>query len=363
VLYEARTYERFRRTFAFDVTARFFFILTLRDALQNERENEKSVRSLRERNEAFAEAGLLNDIEVDQARQDELRARNRVIQVERDLATALDDFKLFLGLPIQVDLPLEVEGYLTPERWAFLELEPSPQAVVSLALARRLDHLNIVERVDDAERRVVVARDALRAGLDLEVGAAAASPLGEPGKISLDDTAWTVGLEADLPFDRLPERNTYRASLISLDQSRRNVETSADNITAEVREEFLFLRAARESYEIQKNAVTLAARRVESTELQLEAGRADTRDVLESQNSLLEARNALTAALSDFILSGLALYRDMELIRIGPEGFSVETDPLLPGHEPPPTDAAGPAADPAGPPADPSGPAEEGGSP
>jgi outer membrane protein TolC len=339
VLYEARAYERFRRTFAFDVASRFFAILRQMDALENERENEKRVRTLRERNEAFAEAGQLNEIQVDQARQDELRARNRVVEVERDLQTALDGFKLFLGLPITAGLPLETEGYLDLDRWDFLELEPAERTVIDVALSRRLDHLTVIERAEDAGRRVLVARDALRAGLDLAVRADASSPLDEPGSISLDDTAWRVDLALDLPLDRLPERNAYRASLVDLERARRDVEESADEVTTDLREELLFLDAARESYEIQRNAVELAERRVESSELQLEAGRVDTRDVLESQDALLEARNALTAALIDYILSGLALYRDMELVRVGPEGFHVDSTPLLaPDAAPAPED-------------------------
>jgi outer membrane protein TolC len=335
VLYQARSYERFRSTFAFEVTTRFFSILRQMDTLENERENVKLVTTLRARNEAFAEAGKLNEIELGQARQDELRAQNRVIEVERDLASLLDAFKLFLGLPIQAELPLDTEGYLSLERWPFLELEPDQQAAVALALERRLDHLTTVERLEDAERKALVAQDALRAGLDVGLRGDVASGLDEPGSISLDDTLWRVDIAMDLPVDRLPERNAWRARLIAVDESRRAVEESSDSITADLRTELWFLTAARESYEIQQHAVLLAEQRVESTELQLQAGRVETRDVLDAQNSLLEARNALTSALINYILSGLALYRDMELIRVGPEGVHVDTSPLLPGGAPP----------------------------
>jgi outer membrane protein TolC len=335
VLYQARSYERFRSTFAFEVTTRFFSILRQMDTLENERENVKLVTTLRARNEAFAEAGKLNEIELGQARQDELRAQNRVIEVERDLASLLDAFKLFLGLPIQAELPLDTEGYLSLERWPFLELEPDQQEAVALALGRRLDHLSTVERLEDAERKALVAQDALRAGLDVGLRGDVASGLDEPGSISLDDTLWRLDIAMDLPVDRLPERNAWRARLIAVDQSRRAVEESSDSITADLRTELWFLTAARESYEIQKHAVLLAEQRVESTELQLQAGRVETRDVLDAQNSLLEARNALTSALINYILSGLALYRDMELIRVGPEGVHVDTSPLLPGGAPP----------------------------
>lgn len=329
VLYEARVYERFRRTFAFDVTERFFGILRQLDTLSNEQENSRSLTLLRERNEAFAEAGQLNEIQVDQALQDELRARNRVIDVQRTLQNQLDSFKLLLGLPIDTALPLNPADNLDLSRWPFLDLDPAEELVIDLALANRFDQLTLDQQVEDAERRVVVAEDGLRAGLDVVLSGSSTSSEGQP--FDHDGSTvrpWRLALELDLPIDIIPERNAYRESLINLDRSRRNAEESTDRIVADVRDALRSLAAARESYKIQENAVVLASRRVESTELNLEAGRADTRDVLESKEALLQARNGLTADVTDYILSGLALYRDMELLRITDAGVSVETGPV-----------------------------------
>jgi outer membrane protein TolC len=329
VLYEARVYERFRRTFAFDVTERFFSILRQINTLTNEEENARGLTLLRERNEAFAEAGQLNEIQVDQALQDELRARNRVIDAERSLETQLDAFKLLLGLPIGSDLPLDASDNLSLERWPSLDIDAPEQLVVELALANRFDHLTALQRVEDAERRVLVAVDALGLGLDLVLSGSSASPEGQP----LDHTGgsvrpWRLALELDLPVDLIPERNFYRESMINLERAHRDAEESADRIVADMREALRSLAAVRKLYEIQERAVELAERRVLSTELNLEAGRAETRDVLESKEALLQARNSLTANLTEFILSGLALYRDMELLRVSDLGIDVETAPI-----------------------------------
>ena len=333
VLYQARSYERFRRTFAFDVASRFFRILVQVDTLSNEEANYESLSKLRERNEAFAEAGLLTDIQVDQARQDELRAENRVIEATRDLQSALDDFKLFLGLPIETPLTLDAGDDQSLEAWQSLELEIAEARAVEVALASRLDFLTSQDRVVDAGRRARVAADALRAGLDISVSGAATSSEGRP--LDFDDSAflWDVDLTFDAPWNRLPERNTYRAALITLQAARRRAEQDADTIRADLRDSLRRLQAARAGYEIQSGAVVLAQRRVESTELNLEAGRASTRDVLEAQEDLLAANNAETSALADYILSGLALFRDMELLRVSEEGLSIETEPLLASAE------------------------------
>jgi outer membrane protein TolC len=328
VLYQARDYERFRRTFAFEVAARMFRIAQQVDTLGNEEQNFASLVVIRERNEAFAEAGQLLDIEVDQALQDELRARTRVVEAQRTLDALYDDFKLFLGLPVETGLRIRDEeleqlfGLVVPV------VEFDEELAAGVALARRLDHQTEVERLGDAERFVVIAEDALRAGLNLNATVNAASQEGQP--LVFEDTAvpWAASLELDLPIDRLPERNAYRTALVGRELARRSAEESADFVRSDVRAALRELEAAREQVDIQANAVILAERRVESSRMQQEAGRADTRDLLESQEALVEAKNAEVAARVDYTLARLALYRDMELLRVDEGGLRVELEPL-----------------------------------
>ena len=328
VLYEARVYERFRRTFAFDVASNFFRILQQENVLQNERQNEANLGTLRERNEAFAEAGLLNDIQVDQARQNELAARNRVIDAERQLQAQLDDFKLFLGLPIEMDLVLDEGENLDLEAWDVLGIELSQELAIEVALERRLDYLTLLDRVVDAERRSGVIADSLRAGLDINANVNGTSAEGRPLEVREPGIDFDVSIAFDAPLNRVAERNAYRESLIVLERARRAAIQGADQIRADVRDGLRRLVAARQSYEIQTNAVVLADRRVESAQLNLEAGRASTRDVLEATEDLVQARNAATGSLTQYILSGLGLYRDMELVRVGGGSIEIETELL-----------------------------------
>lgn len=339
VLYEARAYERFRRTFAVQVAQSFFRVLEQVDRLENEEANYKNLVTLRERNEAFAEAGRLTDIQVDQARQDEFRAQDRLISARRDLEGALDDFKFQLGLPIETKLTLEEGDQRRLEGWAGLRVDLDEEEVVPLALTRRLDHLTVVDQVEDAERGVVVAADALRLGLDLRAGAELESD-GRPFALHGDDIGWNLGLGVDLPIDRIPERNAYRRAKIARDAAVRALEESTDRVRSELRDDLRSFQAARASFEIQRGAVELAERRIESAVLNLEAGRASTRDVLEAQDDLLSAQNDLAGNLTDTVLAGLALYRDMELFEVGEDGITLDPDGLL--VVPPPAPAPEP---------------------
>jgi hypothetical protein len=175
-------------------------------------------------------------------------------------------------------------------------------------------------------------------GLDVQVIAGAESDVGQPLDYDFDSAPWTAALFIDLPVGRLPQRNTYRAALIAAQASQRDAEELSDSIAADLREALREAATTLESYEIQRSAETLAARRVESTQLNLQAGRADTRDILEAQEDLVAARNAATAALIELRLAQLALFRDVEVLRVDPGGFSVYREalarPLPPAHPP-----------------------------
>lgn len=328
VLYEARSYERFRRTFAFDVVSRYFRVLAQAETLKNEELNQDNLTRLRERNEAFAQAGQLSDIQVDQARQDELRAQNRVVDARRSLADRFDELKLFLGLPVEVALALDPAELARIEDLELSLGELGSEQAIALALHERLDYANAQGRVVDAERRIGVFANALRTGLDVTVEGATTSPADRPSAFRANDSNASVSLAVDLPFNRLPERNDYRARLIALDASRRAAERSRDEVGAQVRSAERALLAAAQSYDIQTGAVALADRRVDSATLNLEAGRASTRDLLEAQEAKRQAQNAAINARVDVLLAQLALLRDLELLHLGPDGLGVDTERL-----------------------------------
>jgi outer membrane protein TolC len=324
VVYEVRSYERFRRSFAVDVATRLYGILQQKDVVENEIANLENLRTLRERNEELESAGRLSDIDVDQARQDEVDSRNRLIVAEQRYLTLIDDFNLFLGLPVETSLSIAPEELERLYETLEVELELDEQQIVAIALAERLDYHTALESVEDAQRRVNVAEDALRAAIDVVAGVDARSEAGKPLSVDKDLTTATLGLDIDLPIDQLPERNDYRAALIALAAAERDAEELADVITADIRLALRDAETTRETYALQRGAVVLAERRVESARLRLDAGRATTRDILEAQESLLDAQNRATAALINHRLAQLALFRDMEALRVDERGIAVE---------------------------------------
>jgi outer membrane protein TolC len=324
LLYQARSFERFRRTFAVDVADRFYTVLQARDVVVNQEANVKSLTQLTQRNQALAAAGRLSDIDAGQAHQDELSSQVSLLAARERLENRLDDLKLFMGLPIEFELALDPKALDDLTRTKIVDLQFVEHQAIEFALANRLDYLNRVDQVADTERKVYVAADALRAALGVVAQAHNPSQNGQPTKFNFQDSTWSVGLALDLPLNRLSERNTYRKALIAEDVAKRAQEQAGDQIAVDLREELRVTEERRETYKIQLSAMALAEQRVASIRLKLEAGRTDTRTLLEAERSLLDAQNAVTSALIDYNIARLDLLRDLEVLRVDHGGVGAD---------------------------------------
>ena len=148
----------------------------------------------------------------------------------------------------------------------------------------------------------------------------------KPLKFEPRHPEYGAGLELDLPLDRKRERNVFRTSFIDLERQKRSLPELEDRIKQSVRQSYRRLNLALESYDIQKQALELAEKRVESTLLLQEAGRAETRDFLDSQDSLLAAQNNLTTAVVEHTIARLEFLLNIETLRVRQNGFIASLD-------------------------------------
>lgn len=324
LVYEVRSFERFRRQLSVDIAARLLRLNQSLDTIENERRNNENVSKIRERNESLSRAGRLSDIQVDQARQDELSSQDRLISAKQNYAGLVDSFKLLLGLPMRVDLSID-EGELG--RLVVLGGgldQVSVQEAEDIAYQNRPDFMTSVDQVVDAERRSRIAADALRMGLNVASSINVSSDLRNPVKFNFQDVSWDLGVLIDLPIQRMEERNAYRAALIRWQAATRGAQEFEDNISIRLRDLIREVKARRESHAIQASAVGLAEKRVESAGLNLQAGRASTRDLLEAQDSLVSSRNAEIRAQIEYTLARLDLALDMGILRVDESGIRIE---------------------------------------
>ncbi|MCD6365696.1 MAG: TolC family protein [Planctomycetes bacterium] len=347
VIYSIYTFERFKRTLAVRVATGYLNVLKQLDRIANARDNYRGLQLASNRARRRADAGRLSEMEADQARQNELSARDRWVLAQDSYQRSLDSLKLILGLPTDARITLDKHeldslsssaepaiGSTTGEK--IIEpgaFEMRENEAIALALDNRLDFRINEGRVFDAQRAVVVAADGLKADLTLTGSASMSdtrslsSSNSNRGQLRPERGQYSASLSSNLPWDRTSERNTYRNSYILLERAIRNVQNLEDQIKLQVRNSLRKLRQARESYRIQAISVDLAQRRVDSTKMFIDAGRAQIRDVLDAQESLISAQNSLTSALVDYRIAELELQRDMGVLKVDEKGLWCEHKP------------------------------------
>jgi outer membrane protein TolC len=327
-LYQIRDFNRFRQTFVVSIVNSYYRVLQLRDAVANAENDYKRRVQSKERLEMEAQAGRKPPFEVDQAEQEVLRAQDNVVAAQERYEQQLDQFKIQLSLPTDASTELDPNELEALRRLAIIQPDYTLEAATETALARRLDLANSDDAVDDAKRKVMVAVNNLGADLDLTGSARASSPEGtDYSRLQFHQGTYSLGLSADLPLDRKAERNAYRAALIALEQRQREYQNDVDSVKLDVRDAFRQLLRQAESYRIQQNSLELAQRRVESTTLLLEAGRATTRDLLDSQSALLQAQNDLTAALVAHTVAKLDFFSVIGMLQVRPDGMWEQEEP------------------------------------
>jgi outer membrane protein TolC len=361
VVYQIWNFERYKRTFAVGIARDYFGVLRQMDSVGNARDNYRSAITSARWTRRRADAGRITEVEVDQAVQRELNARNNWISAQEQLKGRLDSFKVSLGLPPDALIELDpndlvqlrrlsneiveemraasqaVAAATAPPADAPVELSPAGRdgagsfeidesVAIKLAFEARRDLQVAQGEVYDAQRAVVVSADALRAGLDVG-GSAGFSDNDDDGGLSFNGGRYAALLSLDLPIERTRERNNYRNSLISLEQATRAVQSLEDQIKLSIRNQLRTLLESRESVRIQAQSVVVAEKSVRGATLLVEAGRSQIRDLLEAQDAFLAAQNQLTAAVVNYRIAELELQRDLGLLDVNEKGLWREFSP------------------------------------
>ena len=318
LLYDLRDFTQFRKDFSVKIATAYYDVLSNRDAVRNSYLNLQSSRKNADRTRALAQEGRVAGTDLGRQEQQELSAEGTWINAIRSYRQALDNFKIQLGLKVDAHLVLD------DRELAALQIHHPDISVddsTRLALAARLDLMSIKDRLADAERKVLLAQDGLRAAVSLSADASISS--GKKERFSMPDDrrySWSAGLDVDPGLDRTAARNSYRAALIARNKTARTLEEQEDQIKLEVRESWRTLDQAKRSFEISEIGVRLAERRVEEQGLLAEWGRSKAQDQVDAQNALIDSKNQRTKALVTHTIARLQFWNNMGILYIKDNG-------------------------------------------
>lgn len=318
LLYAIREFTQYRKTFTVDITSRYYRTLEARDAARNAYLAYKAFETILESERALGEEGRRTNSQLGLIEQASLRYKRLWINAVRNYEQQLDDLKIAVGVPVNEKVVLDDKElrHLTME-----EPKISIEESMSTALVTRLDLYNSRNSLEDTDRKIQVASQNLLPQLDV---GARVDILGNPDndKLNLNfDRRKVSGTGIiDLRLDKKADRNAYRSAMIAQQRAARVLDQAEENVRNALRTDWRDLDTARKQYEIAQTGVELSNRRLEEEELLRSLGRGTARDLIDAQQDLIEARNALTSALISHTLARLRVWRDMGVLYIKKDG-------------------------------------------
>ena len=223
LIYAVRTFERFRRSFAVQVSRSYFELQQFKAGIENAHKSYINRRRDWEKAEYTKELGQSQTIfDASRALASFRSAEASLVSAKEQYASALDRFKILIGM--SVDEPLDVLHQDKDPYGPLVDnLCPAigEETAVQVAIDYRLDLLTSRDEIDDARRGVVVAKNQILPDLNL-TGGISFDP--DDAHLDLTDysdrrTTYSAGIRLQMD-DRKQERNGYRRSLVTLRRKR-----------------------------------------------------------------------------------------------------------------------------------------------
>ena len=212
-----------------------------------------------------------------------------------------------------------------------------------IALHHRLDFMNARAALVDQWRQIQISQNQLQSMLNLTAGGDISTARNNPVSFRAPTGSLRLGLEFDAPFTRLLERNAYRETLIRYQRSRRGFIQSQDSLHLGLRALIRQIEQLRNNLTIQRRAVAIAIRRVDSTRANLYApvpsrqpgqrvaqfGPTSAINLLSSLSSLRDTQNSFLRAWLSYYAARMRLVRELGIMELSETGDWVD-QPLPP---------------------------------
>lgn len=315
-VYDIRNFELFREDFSIQIAERFFGLVSQKKQLSNdERDYDEAVFD-RKKSEALYSVDRLKEEDVFQTRRRELDTKNRVIEARTTYRRAVDRFKIDLGIP--TDTPIEI----VEEEPPFEAIRLDADSAVQATMHNRLDLQTARDQLEDVERGLRIAENGLLPDVDLTAGYNwSGSTFGPPKAAAPDHWTGSAGVRVEIPLQREPERNSYRAALIAFERSRRDFDLLLENVEQDLRDELRRLQQSEQQIELQLLQIEQEKRAVAPLEIRVASGDASARDLLEARQALINAQNQLIDLKASHFIQRLRLLRNLGTLFIDENGM------------------------------------------
>jgi len=318
LIYQARSFERSRRSLLVSIAQDYFALLQQQSVIENQLRQIEGLERLQASTAAKVEAGRLRPFQKDLAENQVLRARASLAGQRERYILQLERFKTRLGL--EIGTPLEI---------ADLALEvPAPAisqaAAADASLRYRLDLQNARDRLDDRRRAVKNARNELLPDLDIDGSVGIPTDDDDPtGGLAVEgeELDYSIGVTLGLPLDREIERLALRSRIIDLERARREYDDFRDDVIVNARSTVRNIDLSRFQLRLAEEQVVINERRLEDLNLRDDT---DPQSIVDAEAELNQALNARDQAITDLRTAVLNYLLSTGQLRVAADGSFVQ---------------------------------------
>ena len=286
---------------------RFLTLAKARETLATRKASLAVAGRVHEEGEARVKSGVLAAFELQTSELGVLQREKDLLDAELAERDAADQLRLTLHLPPGTVLELPD----TP--WTDAP-DPSEEEAIGVALRRRPDLAKARTSLRTAEFNEEISRNLALPALSLEGSAGVAGIAADYGN-AIEDMAsgknpnWAVGLRFSVPLGNSAARADAAAARLKASQGRVVVAVLEEAAGLEIRAALRALETRRKQDEVARKGVSVAETRLASFLKRGKLGLSTTKDVLDAEANLTQARENLSGARADFQAALTSLWK------------------------------------------------------
>jgi len=254
--------------------------------------------------------GLADQTDVLRAEIEMKAAEVSMVAAEEKYREAEESLKLILAYPmdeeIEVDAPLEYHVYT-------FNLDEA----VSVALERRIEIDQAVDKYDEAKRLCRVAKNKLWPDLNLVLNYVN-SECDDSFTTSVvkccQGTTWGVGVTSTGNMDYAANKLLVEQAGINVLNAQRSIDQTKDDVINEIKRQAIAMDKARQSIELRRQQIAKAKENLKLSEMKFNHGVINNLDVINPEKTIRSAEKDLLAAVVDHILAEYRLQAAMGLM-------------------------------------------------
>ena len=296
--------ESTREDLVLQVVRSFYDVVRAEELVGIAEKSLERMNELRDIAQAKLALGSVSKMDVFRAEIHAGRIKNALLDQQARQSAGLDALKALLGIDPQVELRIDsrLQG---PSAADLAGRNPE-----EIALEKRIEILEARDQVQDAERKLLLARYRIWPGVDL-VGSYAQQGFGNSfaDSMRLNRDEWGVGLRSILPLDRTAERAAMAEAEVILRARERHYQTLRGDVLRQLRDAVRQLRRAEAERTLAAEIADQSEKQAELARFRYEKGVTDNLDLVQAEEQRAAAKGDTVLAAIDEVIAAASVHR------------------------------------------------------